>query len=98
MASPLHAVDGPNRLTARQLAVLELMITGAPDTEIAAALVVSRRTVETHVQDILRKLGARNRTEAAYRVLTGAAACECGRTVAGLGDGLAPTAVSEACA
>jgi hypothetical protein len=44
--------------------VLPLVAAGLSNTEIAAQLVVSDRTVETHVAAILRKLGARTRGEA----------------------------------
>jgi DNA-binding NarL/FixJ family response regulator len=40
---------------------------GLGDRDIAAALTISRRTVETHVSSILHKLGAQNRTEVAAR-------------------------------
>jgi DNA-binding NarL/FixJ family response regulator len=40
---------------------------------VEAALFVGERTVETHVGNILRKLGARNRTEAVARLQRGLA-------------------------
>ncbi|TML99022.1 MAG: response regulator transcription factor [Actinobacteria bacterium] len=43
------------------------MAGGAPDAAIAARLAVSETTVKTHVRQILRKLGAENRTEAVAR-------------------------------
>jgi DNA-binding NarL/FixJ family response regulator len=55
------------RLTARELDVLRLLADGMGDRDIAAALTLSRRTVETHVSSILRKLDVRNRAEAARR-------------------------------
>ncbi len=56
-----------DRLTARELDVLRLLADGLGDRDIAAALTISRRTVETHVSSILRKLDVRNRAEAAIR-------------------------------
>ena len=52
-------------LSARELDVLRLLADGLTDREIAEVLTISRRTVETHVSSILRKLGVRNRAEAA---------------------------------
>jgi DNA-binding NarL/FixJ family response regulator len=47
--------------------VLRLLSEGLTDRETAEALTLSTRTVETHVSNILRKLGVRNRAEAARR-------------------------------
>ena len=52
-------------LTSREAEVLRFLAEGRTDREIAAALTISPRTVETHVGTILHKLGARNRAEAA---------------------------------
>jgi DNA-binding NarL/FixJ family response regulator len=51
-------------LTAREQEVLHLLAQGKSNKEIAAALIVSERTVKFHVSSILGKLGANNRTEA----------------------------------
>ena len=51
-------------LTPREREVLELLAEFRTDQEIADALVLSVRTVESHVAHILQKLGARNRREA----------------------------------
>jgi DNA-binding CsgD family transcriptional regulator len=52
-------------LTKREVDVLPLIANGFTNREIAAELVISVRTAEHHVEHILRKLGARNRREAA---------------------------------
>jgi DNA-binding CsgD family transcriptional regulator/tetratricopeptide (TPR) repeat protein len=57
-------------LSAREQDVLTLLADGRRNTEIAAALFLSRRTVEHHVAAILRKLGVPNRTEAARHART----------------------------
>jgi DNA-binding NarL/FixJ family response regulator len=51
-------------LTPRQVEVLELVSAGMRDSEIAARLVLSERTVGHHVSAILRKLAVRNRGQA----------------------------------
>lgn len=53
------------KLSARETEVLAMLRDGLSNTEIAETLVLSPRTVTTHVEHILRKLGASNRTEAA---------------------------------
>jgi DNA-binding CsgD family transcriptional regulator len=55
----------PAGLTARQLAVLELLREGLTNAEIADRLVLSVRTVDHHVAAILGKLGVRSRRDAA---------------------------------
>jgi DNA-binding CsgD family transcriptional regulator/tetratricopeptide (TPR) repeat protein len=54
----------PAGLTSRQAEVLTLLATGLSNTQIAAELVLSARTVDNHVSAILRKLGAQTRGEA----------------------------------
>jgi DNA-binding CsgD family transcriptional regulator/tetratricopeptide (TPR) repeat protein len=51
-------------LTTRQREVLRLLVDGLTDPEIAAALGISARTVESHVAEILNKLGLHSRTAA----------------------------------
>ena len=54
-------------LSQRERDVLRMLADGLTDREIAAALTISVRTVETHVSNVLHKLGVRNRAEAARR-------------------------------
>jgi DNA-binding CsgD family transcriptional regulator len=51
-------------LTGRQLDVLTLLTEGLSNADIAARLVISRKTADHHVSAILGKLGARSRGEA----------------------------------
>ena len=55
---------GADSLSERELAVLRLIAAGEGNKQIASLLFISQNTVATHVRNILRKTGARNRTEA----------------------------------
>jgi non-specific serine/threonine protein kinase len=61
--SPDHTTQGT--LTRRELEVLELLRRGLTNRDIADALVISERTAEHHVTNILQKLNLRSRTQAA---------------------------------
>ncbi len=66
----------PAGLTARQIDVLRLLAMGHSNAQIARQLVLSVRTVDSHVAALLGKLGAQDRHDAAARaaelgVLTG---------------------------
>jgi DNA-binding NarL/FixJ family response regulator len=57
-------------LSRREQEILLLLAEGRTEAEIAAALVLSPKTVATHIQNTLRKLGVHSRTQAvvaAYR-------------------------------
>ena len=54
-----------SELSARELEVLELIVQGHTNPEIADALVISRYTARNHVTSILDKLGVSRRSEAA---------------------------------
>jgi DNA-binding NarL/FixJ family response regulator len=59
--------NGLEGLSPRENDVLRMLADGLTDREIAQALVISPRTVETHVSNILHKLNVRKRAEAAQR-------------------------------
>jgi len=51
-------------LTAREIEVLQAIVNGACNAEIALSLNITQETVKTHVKSILHKLKARDRTQA----------------------------------
>ncbi|MCW2753898.1 MAG: hypothetical protein JWQ32_1309 [Marmoricola sp.] len=57
-------IDSLAELTARELEVLQLIVAGASNRDIAARLVIALDTVKSHVKQILRKLGVTNRAQA----------------------------------
>jgi two-component system NarL family response regulator len=61
-------MGGPG-LTSRELDVLALIVKGNSNKEIAATLNISEATVKTHINNILSKLGASDRTQAATMAL-----------------------------
>jgi DNA-binding NarL/FixJ family response regulator len=56
-----------NRLTHRQMAVLSHLQQGKANKIIAHELGMSESTVKVHVRNIMRKMGATNRTQAAFK-------------------------------
>jgi predicted ATPase/DNA-binding CsgD family transcriptional regulator len=69
---PISTGDGPlpapvdhYGLTARECEVLQELVAGRSDREIAETLFIGQRTVQTHVSNLLAKLGVHNRAEAA---------------------------------
>lgn len=59
MHGPLISVD----LTARELQVVDLLLAGLTNGQIAARLVVGRRTVEKHLESVYAKFGVHRRTQ-----------------------------------
>jgi DNA-binding NarL/FixJ family response regulator len=59
----------PSDLTERELEVLRLIARGMNNAEIAAQMVISEKTVKTHVSNVLGKLGVADRTQAAIWAL-----------------------------
>jgi DNA-binding CsgD family transcriptional regulator len=55
-------------LTEREQEIARLITAGASNPEIAQRLFLSRKTVERHVSNVLKKVGVRNRAELAARV------------------------------
>ncbi|WP_085109854.1 helix-turn-helix transcriptional regulator [Mycolicibacillus trivialis] len=60
--SDLHA-----KLTQRERQVLGLLTVGKTNAQIASRLFISPNTVKSHIRDIMRKLQATNRTDAALK-------------------------------
>ena len=60
-----EAVKADQVLSARETEVLRRLAAGDPNKLIARACGITELTVKAHVKAILRKVGARNRTQAA---------------------------------
>jgi DNA-binding CsgD family transcriptional regulator/tetratricopeptide (TPR) repeat protein len=63
-SQPAKASAYPDGLTQREVEVLRLVASGQSSAEIAAELVLSRRTVERHISNIYSKTNTSNRSEA----------------------------------
>jgi len=62
---PKVTVVNPGRLSVKEAQVLSFLRDGAPNKVIARNLEISEATVKVHVKSILRKMGVKNRTQAA---------------------------------
>jgi len=65
IAEKLAERMGTEELTPREFDVLEQIVSGKSNKEIAAELDVSEATVKTHINSLLGKLGVTDRTQAA---------------------------------
>jgi two-component system NarL family response regulator len=65
VAAALAAQAPRADLSAREVQVLELIVRGLPNKQIAYSLSIAEHTVKNHVKSILSKLGAQDRTQAA---------------------------------
>lgn len=65
IAEKLAERMGGPELTNRELGVLQLIVRGRSNKEIASDLVISEATVKTHINSLLGKLGVTDRTQAA---------------------------------
>jgi two-component system nitrate/nitrite response regulator NarL len=63
--APIPVPGGLGRLTGRESEILRMISDGLTDREAADGLGISVRTVETHVSNVLHKLGVKNRADAA---------------------------------
>lgn len=68
--APRRRTDEPGLLSAREREVAELVAQGLTNLQIAAALVLSPRTVESHVTRIIGKLGVPSRAAVARQLET----------------------------
>ena len=50
-------------LSSRELEIVELVVTGLSNHKIAQRLEISKRTVDNHISNILKKTGVTNRVE-----------------------------------
>jgi DNA-binding NarL/FixJ family response regulator len=65
VAATLAAQLPGSGLTAREMEVLSLIVSGLPNKQIAYKLNIAEHTVKNHVKNILAKLGVADRTQAA---------------------------------
>jgi DNA-binding NarL/FixJ family response regulator len=70
-AGEAPSATDPDQLTERELEVLQLVVDGRRNKEIAAELGISENTVKYHLRNILDKLHARSRAEMVARAVRG---------------------------
>ena len=67
--------DYPALLSARELEILELVVNGLSNHKIAQQLEISKRTVDNHISNILKKTNVDNRVELVRWALQWGKAC-----------------------
>lgn len=70
-STALAAIPGLELLTPREQEVLDLIALGMSNKEIASKLVITEKTVKTHVSHVLGKLNLTDRTQAAIFAIKG---------------------------
>jgi two-component system CheB/CheR fusion protein len=59
------------RLTSRERQVMNLVVEGNPNKQIAYVLGINQRTVETHRASLMKKIGARSLSELIHLTIAG---------------------------
>ncbi len=57
------------KLTDREITILKLIMEGYANSQISKTVFISIHTVKAHIASIMRKLNAKNRTNAVYIAL-----------------------------
>ncbi len=68
---PVWSAPALARLTQRETRVMELLLLGLSNRQIARRMVIAEPTVKNHLHSIFGKLGVADRTQAVTRVLRG---------------------------
>ena len=68
--SKIEGIKTNQNLTDRELEVLQYIVAGKTNKEIAQILTITHHTVKAHTASILRKLGVKNRLDAALIAVT----------------------------
>ncbi len=69
--NPIKLEEKPRSFTPREHAIVEALRQGKSNKRIAHELSLSESTVKVHIHNVMRKLNAKNRTEAAIKIIGG---------------------------
>lgn len=69
LSKRIYPITPANRLSTRELKVIEFAAQGLDNNEIAEILYISSHTVKAHIASAMRKLSANNRTNAVYKAV-----------------------------